>query len=180
MYQYEFFDRWVLPGRPQQIFEALVDFDLYPRWGYPGYVSGRRNGPPEVGCTGTVVIQGGLPFKATLHCTSTRLVPEREIAVSVTGDLVGELVWRIRPLADGTAELSKDWRCNTGALLLRALTPVLRPLFRWNHRKCMSLIIGGLTRHLRASRAPRPEARPTAQQKLAAPARRPRAARPSA
>ena len=163
-YEYVLLDRWVLPGTAAQVYDALVDFDLYPRWGHPGYVSGRRNGRPGVGCTGTLVVKGGLPYTATLDCTITRLLPRREIAIWVTGDLIGELVWRIRPLPDGRVELSKDWRCNTSAFMLRVLTPVLRPLFRWNHTKCLNDAIAGLTRYLSStSPAPRREVRKSAE-----------------
>ena len=52
--------------------------------------------------------------------------------VEVVGDLSGRGVWTLT--SDGGAvHIRFDWRVIADRALLRYLTPVLRPLFRWNH-----------------------------------------------
>ncbi|MBC8134000.1 MAG: SRPBCC family protein [Deltaproteobacteria bacterium] len=159
-YQYEFLDRWVLPATPDEVYEALVDFDLYPKWGYPGYQFGRRDAEPGVGCTGKLVVQGGLPYKVNFDCKIIRLVPLREIAIAVEGDVSGVKIWTIRPMAGDNTELISDWRCNTNWVVFRTLTPVLKPMFRWNHGQCLNTAIAGLSKYLSSNRERKVSARP--------------------
>jgi hypothetical protein len=162
-YKYVFMDRWLLPASPQEVYDALVDFDLYPRWGHPSYLSGRRQGPPVVGCTGKLVVQGGLPYRVRLDCRITRLVPGREIAIAVKGDVSGEKIWMIRPMPGGNVELISDWRCNPNWFVFRALTPVLKPLFQWNHGQAINPAIASLSKYLgtERERGPAAAARPS-------------------
>ncbi len=37
------------------------------------------------------------------------------------------------PTADGSTHVRFDWTVHADKPLLKVLTPVLRPLFRWNH-----------------------------------------------
>jgi peroxiredoxin Q/BCP len=148
-YEYVFLNRWILPVSPGDIYDAMVDYDLYPTWGHPSYVYGRRDGELNtVGCKGTIVVQGALPYKMRLDCTITGLVAAREIACAVTGDVDGEVLWTMRPMGSGDTELVMDWRCSPRWPLLRAAGPLCRPLFRWNHDQCKNAAIAGLSRYL--------------------------------
>jgi hypothetical protein len=52
--------------------------------------------------------------------------------VDVVGDLSGRGLWTLTP-TDGGTHVRFDWQVLADRPLLRILTPVLRPLFRWNH-----------------------------------------------
>ena len=55
----------------------------------------------------------------------------------IDGDFVGEGVWSISPAGDGTrAQL--EWNVEVRKGVVRRLTPLLRPLFAWNHRWAMA------------------------------------------
>jgi len=69
----------------------------------------------------------------------------------VTGDVIGKKIWMIRPHGEG-AELISDWRCDPSWMLFRALTPVVKPLFRWNHGQCNNTAITGLSQYLHQQR----------------------------
>jgi hypothetical protein len=54
------------------------------------------------------------------------------VGADVTGDLRGRGLWTLTPVASGT-HVRFDWKVFADKPLLRVLTPLLRPLFRWNH-----------------------------------------------
>src|SRR4051812_44995209 len=137
-YEYVFRDRWVLAGSPAKVYAALSDFNLYPLWGYPGYLYGRRDGELAVGCKGKLTVQGGLPYKINFDVELSKLLPDREIEVIVGGDVTGIKKWLINPMPGGGTELISDWRCNVNWAFLKVMTPLIKPVFRWNHAQCLN------------------------------------------
>ena len=71
------------------------------------------------------------------------LDPPRRVTADVEGDLRGRGTWTLTPTAAGT-HVRFDWQVYADRKLLRALTPVLRPLFRWNHNWAIARAIDGL------------------------------------
>jgi uncharacterized protein YndB with AHSA1/START domain len=159
-HDFTFLERWILPAAPEMVFAAVADFELYPKWGRPAYLAGSRQGKPGVvGTTGRLVARGALPYKLKVNCRVTRVVPGRELELTVGGDLEGVQTQIIRPLPDGTSELISDFRCNPRRSLIRALTPLLRPVFFWNHQQAMNPAMAGLARYLAARTPDRPAGR---------------------
>ena len=54
----------------------------------------------------------------------------------IDGDFEGEGIWTLEP-ADGGTRVVLEWRVDVRKRLVRHLTPLLRPLFAWNHRWAM-------------------------------------------
>jgi uncharacterized protein YndB with AHSA1/START domain len=130
--EYVFIDEWDVAAPQKAVFEALADASTYPQWWKPVYKEVLVDGPPEVGSTSKQCFKGRLPY--TLNTTSeiVRYEPPGEFEVSVVGDLTGRGVWKLTP-RDGKVHIRFDWRVIADRPLLRYLTPVLRPVFRWNH-----------------------------------------------
>ena len=148
-YQYAFVEKWTLGASPEAVFRALADFELWPRWGYPCYLEGTRQGKPGVvGTTGSVLVRGGLPVKVTMNLQITRVVPGRELELAISGDLEGFAIKSVRPMPGGTTELLSDMCCNPRLPWVRALTPVLRRMFCWNHEQAINAGYAGLARYL--------------------------------
>jgi hypothetical protein len=83
-----------------------------------------------------------------------RLDPPRQVEAHVVGDLRGTGVWTLTP-ANGKVHVRFDWRVHADRALLRRLTPLLRPLFRWNHNVAIKRAMAGLEPYARAwSEAP--------------------------
>ena len=55
----------------------------------------------------------------------------------------GRGVWTLTPSAVGT-HVRFDWEVHADRRLLKVLTPVLRPLFRWNHAWAIARAVEGL------------------------------------
>ena len=73
--------------------------------------------------------------------------------VEVVGDLTGKGVWTLSP-GDGGVHIRFDWRVIADRPLLRMLTPVLRPVFRWNHNWSIKRAIEGLEPYARSRPSP--------------------------
>jgi hypothetical protein len=67
----------------------------------------------------------------------------------VVGDLTGKGVWTLTQ-RNGKVHIHFDWRVIADRPLLRILTPVLRPVFRWNHNWSIERAIEGLEPYARA------------------------------
>ena len=148
--EYVFIDEWDVAAPQEAVFEALADASTYPQWWTPVYKEVEVDGPPEVGRTSTQHFKGRLPY--TLKTTSeiVRYEPPSEFEVSVVGDLTGRGVWKLTP-RDGNVHIHFDWRVIADRPLLRYLTPVLRPVFRWNHNWSIARAREGLEPYARRS-----------------------------
>lgn len=82
-----------------------------------------------------------------------RLDAPREFEVQVDGDLRGRGVWTLSA-TEGKVHVRFDWRVHADRALLRTLTPVLRPLFRWNHKAAIKQAMAGLEPYARAQQQP--------------------------
>jgi uncharacterized protein YndB with AHSA1/START domain len=138
-----FVDEWDVNAPPEPVFDALADARTYPDWWKPVYLSADADGPPEVGRTSTQRFTGRLPYKLQTRSTITRLERPRLIEADVVGDLRGRGVWTLTPRGDGT-HVRFDWQVFADRPLLRYLTPLLRPLFRWNHNWAIARAREGL------------------------------------
>jgi uncharacterized protein YndB with AHSA1/START domain len=140
---YVFVDEWDVAAPPEAVFDALADARTYPDWWKPVYISAEGDGPPEVGRVTKHHFKGRLPY--TLKTTSevVALDPPRRVEAKVVGDLAGTGIWTLTPTDAGT-HVRFDWSVNADRPFIRFLTPVLRPVFRWNHNWAIQRAMEGL------------------------------------
>ena len=149
--EYVFIDEWDVAAPIVAVFRALSDVTTYPDWWKPVYLSVEADGPLRVGRVARERFKGRLPYELSTQSEIIRLEPPREFEVEVVGDLSGRGVWTLSPLPDGRVHVRFDWRVDADRLLLRALRPVLRPLFRWNHGWAIKRAVEGLEAYAVAS-----------------------------
>ena len=156
--EYLFVDEWDVAAPPDAVFAALADARSYPAWWRPVYLEVEAEGPPAVGMRSRQHFKGRLPYH--LH-TSSRVVayePPRVLEVDVDGDLRGHGRWTLTAVPRGT-HVRFDWRVHADRPLLRVLTPLLRPAFRWNHDWAIARAQEGLEPYAQGL-APAPPAQP--------------------
>jgi len=146
--EYVFVDEWDVDAPQERVFDALADARTYPDWWTPIYKEVRSDGPPEVGRASTQRFSAKLPY--TLETVSTIDSMERPNAfeVDVVGDLRGHGAWTFEP-RDGKVHVRFDWRVHADRALLRYLTPLLRPVFRWNHNEAIKSAMKNLEPYAR-------------------------------
>jgi uncharacterized protein YndB with AHSA1/START domain len=148
--EYVFIDEWDVDAPQEQVFLALADAATYPEWWKPVYIEVETDGPPEAGRVSHHRFKGRLPYTLRTRSEIVRYEPHREFEVSVVGDLTGKGIWTLTP-RDRGVHVHFDWRVVADRPLLRYLTPVLRPLFRWNHDWSIKRAIEGLEPYARAA-----------------------------
>jgi uncharacterized protein YndB with AHSA1/START domain/quercetin dioxygenase-like cupin family protein len=155
---YVFVDEWDVAAQPEAVFDAIADARTYPQWWRPVYIDVDADGPAELGKESRQHFKGRLPYHLHTRSTVTALDPPRSVTAEVDGDLRGTGTWTLTPTASGT-HVRFDWQVHADRRLLKALTPLLRPLFRWNHNWAIARAMDGLE----------PFAREHARQREAAP-----------
>jgi uncharacterized protein YndB with AHSA1/START domain/quercetin dioxygenase-like cupin family protein len=149
---YVFVDQWEVAAPPEAVFDAVADARSYPRWWRPVYLDVESDGPPELGRQSRQHFKGRLPYHLRTNSVIVALDPPRTVTADVEGDLRGRGTWTLTPTARGT-HVRFDWQVHADRRLLRVLTPVLRPLFRWNHNWAIARAIEGLEPYARRNAA---------------------------
>lgn len=148
--EYVFIDEWDVDAPREAVFLALADAGTYPEWWTPVYIAVETDGPPQVGRVSEHKFKGQLPYHLKTRSEIVGYEPPESFAVEVEGDLTGRGVWTLTELDHGGVHVHFDWRVIADRPLLRYLTPVLRPVFRWNHNWSIKRAIEGLEPYARS------------------------------
>lgn len=150
---YVFVDQWDVAAPPQAVFDAIADARSYPKWWRPVYLDVTADGPPRLGSASRQHFKGRLPYHLHTRTVISEFNPPRTVSADVDGDLRGRGTWTLTPSEAGT-HVRFDWRVHADRRLLRLLTPVLRPLFRWNHNWAIKAAMRGLEPYARGAEVP--------------------------
>jgi uncharacterized protein YndB with AHSA1/START domain len=88
-----------------------------------------------------------LPYSIAFNMRTTRVEKPYLIEGRADGELSGLGRWTLTPAGNGT-QVRYDWIVEVTKPWMRALAPLLRPVFAWNHNKVMAWGYEGLTRKL--------------------------------
>lgn len=141
--QYRFHSQWQVCSAYEPLFDALVDLPGYPVW-WKEVTEVRRIDNSSA----RVSIKAALPY--SLIFVMTQEVADREkglLTAMLTGDLDGWCTWTVKA-ENGICRLAFDQEVAVKRPLLRALSPVGRPLFSANHTLMMRHARKGLQAHL--------------------------------
>lgn len=131
---------WHIAAPAAEIAAVLTDTAAFPRWWGRVYLAtdllapGNRN---RIGRRVAVHSRGWLPY--TIRWTGELVAADlpHRWAIRATGDLNGRGVWQLEEQGAET-RVSYDWTVTADRPLFRWLSPVLAPLFAWNHRWAMA------------------------------------------
>jgi uncharacterized protein YndB with AHSA1/START domain/mannose-6-phosphate isomerase-like protein (cupin superfamily) len=140
---YVFVDEWDVAAPPGAVFDALSDARSYPSWWRPVYLEVEADGPAAIGSVSHQHFKGRLPYHLRTRSVISELDRPSRIVADVDGDLRGRGAWTLTPTARGT-HVRFDWQVHADRRLLRVLTPLLRPLLRWNHNWAIARAMEGL------------------------------------
>jgi uncharacterized protein YndB with AHSA1/START domain len=147
--EYLFVDEWDVAAPREAVFGAIADARTYPDWWKPVYIGVEADGEPALGKESRQHFKGRLPYHLHTRSKIVRLEPPHVIEGEVDGDLRGHGRWTLTDTPGGT-HVRFDWRVHADRPLLRLLTPVLRPAFRWNHAWAIARAVEGLEPYLRS------------------------------
>jgi len=138
--EYEFLTEWNIPAQRELVYEILKEGKDYPRWWPAVYLkadyepSGRED---HTGDRVHFLTKGWLPYQLRWTAEVVRHAYAHTIEIKATGDFVGRGVWLLDDEGDHT-HVAFDWRLRADKPLLRWLSPLFKPIFRWNHAWAMA------------------------------------------
>jgi uncharacterized protein YndB with AHSA1/START domain len=147
--EYLFVDEWDVAAPREAVFHAISEARTYPQWWKPVYIDVEAEGEPEVGKESRQHFKGRLPYHLHTRSRISRLERPHIVEADVDGDLRGHGKWTLTETPTGT-HVRFDWQVFADKPLLRVLTPILRPAFRWNHAWAIARAREGLEPYARA------------------------------
>lgn len=140
---------WRIAAPVETVWRALHDVASWPSWWrYVERVEEIACGDAEgVGAIRRLTWTSRLPYTLTFAVRVTEIERPRRIAGSASGDLQGIGIWTLAARGEVT-HVHYEWRVGITKPWMRALAPLLRPLFAWNHGAVMAAGERGLRRLL--------------------------------
>jgi uncharacterized protein YndB with AHSA1/START domain len=149
---YRFVDRWVVPAPIERVYDTIGDVLGYERWWTDFVLHAKGDaGPPEPGKRSELLVKAYLPYRVNLGLEVLEAERPRRILSRLSKDFDGSGEWVLEEAAGGTVA-TLDWRPSVNHALIRYLTPVLRPLFRSNHKWAIRQGERQIHEYLRATR----------------------------
>jgi hypothetical protein len=145
---------WTIAAPIDAVWEALYDVRTWPRWWrYVKAVTDLEPGDQDGrGARRRFIWATRLPYHITFDMRSTRVERPLLLEARASGDLNGIGRWDLR--VDGAVtRVRYDWRVSAGSPWIKPLTPLLRPVFVWNHNGLMRAGEDGLRQYLRRQQA---------------------------
>jgi len=142
---------WTFDAPVEPVWQALMAPEEWPSWWravekVERLADGDDNG---VGALRRITWRTALPYTLSFSMRVTRVEPMTLIEGRAEGELAGLGRWTLRPEGART-HVRYDWMVEVTKPWMRALAPLLRPVFAWNHGKVMGWGYEGLKRKLAA------------------------------
>ncbi len=149
MADYEFVTTWRVPAPAQFVWDEIHDVERWPDWWSAVERVDLLEAGDQLGLGGLrrIVWRGAIPYRITIDVRVTRIAAPTVLEGVATGDLTGWGCWQLT--GEGrTTTVRFDWRVDASRRWMRLFSPLLRPVFRWNHDTVMRAGFKGLLRRL--------------------------------
>jgi hypothetical protein len=155
MNQYHFLTHWRVEATCGEVADILKDAEGLPRWWPSVYLQVEEIEPANAQGVGRRVrlhTKGWLPYTLTWESVVVESRYPNGFTIEASGDFVGRGVWTFTQ--DGAfVDIDYDWRILAEKPLLKAWSPILKPIFEANHRWAMRQGEESLTLELARRRA---------------------------
>ncbi len=137
---YHFLTNWRVESTIDEVYEILSDATSLQRWWPAVYLDVNELEPGDAIGVGKVVqlhTKGWLPYTLRWQFRVIAANKPHGFALEAWGDFIGQGAWNFA--ADGEfVNITYDWQIRAEKPLLRALSPILKPIFAANHRWAMA------------------------------------------
>jgi len=151
MASFNFVDHWEFEAPIDVIWNEIADPLDWPAW-WPSMVRVEELEPGDEAGLGAVrryTVKGALPYHVSFDMRTTIVDPHRRIEGEAAGDVQGRGVWTFSE-HDNTTHVRYEWTVDVSKDWMVLLSPIMRPLFAWNHHFVMRRGLQGLTERLRS------------------------------
>jgi len=159
--EYRFLTEWRVTGTVEEVAAVLADVRDLARWWPSVYLEVEElepGGEGGVGKRARLHTKGWLPYTLDWELSVVESRHPNGFTIEARGDLSGRGVWTLEPSGAWTL-VTYDWRVRAEKPLLKALSPLLRPLLAANHRWAMQKGEASLALELARRRAATPAER---------------------
>ena len=151
MATYSFVTTWRLDAPIEKVWEALYDSERWPSWwkGVEKVVELKKGGENGIGSIRRYTWKSKLPYRLTFDMRLTKNEKPFKLEGAAQGELMGTGRWELGQ--DGPVTTARYyWDVSTTRRWMNLLTPIARPLFKWNHDVVMAQGGEGIARLLGA------------------------------
>lgn len=131
--------RWTVAGQLDQVAATFKDVQAFPRWWRPVFVNAaivEEGATDGNGRVAAVTTRGFLPYVLRWRIQTIFTNEPLGFKFRASGDLDGFGQWTFRQDGD-QVRVELVWKVAIQKLVLKQLSPVLKPLFIRNHRWAM-------------------------------------------
>jgi hypothetical protein len=153
--EYALHSTWHAIGTVQEVYEIVSDASALASWWPAGFLKVTIVEPgDDIGKDKVldVVSKGWLPYTIAWRQRVTEIDPPNGFTIEVSGGFSGRGIWSFAQEGN-SARLEFEWRILADKALLRYGSPVVKPLFEWNHRWIMRKGLESLDLEVRRRRA---------------------------
>lgn len=136
MSSYHFITRWEMPATCEEVYRTLEEAEDLVRWWPSVYLDAKvieKGQPGGVGKVVELYTKGWLPYTLRWKFRVLHTDFPNGFSLEAIGDFVGKGVWTFKPLGTDRCDITYDWQISAEKPLLKAMTPILRPIFSANH-----------------------------------------------
>ena len=151
MAKYRFVTIWDVTAPIESVWNEIYHSEFWPNWwkGVESVVELKQGDKDGIDSVRRYTWKSLLPYKLTFDMRTVRVEPLSIIEAVATGELEGKGLWQFS--VDQTGTVARyDWEVETTKLLMNILSPLARPLFKWNHDVVMGWGAEGLRKRLGA------------------------------
>jgi hypothetical protein len=151
MAKYRFVTIWHVTAPIESVWNEIYHSEFWPNWwkGVESVVELKRGDKDGIGSVRRYTWKSLLPYNLTFDMRTVRVEPLSIIEAVATGELEGKGLWQFS--VDRTGTVARyDWEVETTKLWMNILSPLARPLFKWNHDVVMGWGAEGLRKRLGA------------------------------
>lgn len=147
-HDYRFVSEWLVPAPVEHIAAVFLDPASPLVWWRAGFLRGEILDAGQADHTGTTIrflSKGFLPYTFQFVLRVKEARHAEGFVAETAGDFNGTMKCWVRDLSENGASALCEWQVLVEQPLIRAFSPVLRPIFAWNHRWVMRQGEKGLT-----------------------------------
>ncbi|MEP7321716.1 MAG: SRPBCC family protein [Saprospiraceae bacterium] len=140
MAKFNFITRWNVGATVDEAYSIIKDSSALKKWWPSVYLDvkvtdqGLNSG---IGKKVALWTKGFLPYTLQWNFEVVQIIPKERIVLNAYGDLLGKGIWTFKKTSFG-CEVVFEWSIDFDKKYLSAFSPVLRPVFGWNHRWAMN------------------------------------------
>jgi uncharacterized protein YndB with AHSA1/START domain len=136
--EYRFVDRWLVPAPVEEAYDAIGNTLAYPTWWGATFLAVEGDaGPPQPGRHAKILSRGKLPYKLRWEAEIDAADAPHGFSFTMHGDFVGSGAWAFEPAGGGETAATFTFAPRVEKPVVKQLSPLLKPLFAWNHRWAM-------------------------------------------